>query len=297
MKSFIYSAPLKGLRNQRMSQSKNKILVIGLGEIGYNNARYMTEFGLDVDGYDINAIATTKAFNDKVIKNIADNFSDYDYYVICVSTHNPRDQSIPSLNALNQVIDKLKHEAKIGALVGVDSTIPTGTTEMITEILHHRVHVVHVPHRYYNKEKDIHGVNQLRVIGGCKICCINLGKYFYEEILRIPLHTVSSSQIAELCKVTESAYRYIQIAFAEELKIVCDKAGLDFNELRNAINTKWNVQILEARDGINQHCIPKDGIMFKEFCLKYTKPQIITAAQFIDQMYRRHISPEIERRV
>ena len=61
-----------------------------------------------------------------------------------------------------------------------------------------------------------------------------------------------------MSKVAENAYRYLQIAFAEELKMTCGDLGLDFEKVREACNTKWNIEMLEARDGINGHCLPKD---------------------------------------
>jgi len=50
----------------------------------------------------------------------------------------------------------------------------------------------------------------------------------------------------------------VQIAFAEELKMICESLGLDFEEVRKACNPKWNIEILEARNGIGAHCLPKD---------------------------------------
>ena len=121
----------------------------------------------------------------------------------------------------------------------------------------------------------------VRIIGGAYDCCFRAGMQFYNGInsieegrerdpdiihnsgnnLGIPLHSVSSIEIAETTKVVENCNRYLQIAFAEELYLYCQANDINFPELRDALNTKWNVNILEPREGIGGHCLPK-GIVF-----------------------------------
>ncbi len=272
------------------TQSEKKILIIGLGQIGHSNAEYMKSLGLNVDGFDISDKAIKRAIENGVISKGAVNFRDYDYYVICISTHRPEDMFVPYLDGLFDIARKISHEGKNGALVGIDSTITKGTSEEIKKILGHRLHVAHVPHRFYINEKKDHGVKQTRVLGGCELCCVKEAQYFYEKILQIPLHTVSSVEIAELTKVVENSYRFMEIAFAEELKMVCDNTSIDFIELKNAINTKWNIKILDAKDGIGGHCLPKDSQMFLEFSKKMPTNSLINAAKTIDKQYRIHMA-------
>jgi UDP-N-acetyl-D-mannosaminuronic acid dehydrogenase len=267
-----------------------KILIIGLGQIGHSNAEYMTSLGLHVDGYDINKEAITRALHDKVIQKSATNFQGYDYYVICISTHRPEDMFVPYLDGMLEIAKRLSHEGKTGALVGIDSTVTRGTTQEIKKILGHRLHVVHVPHRFFVHEKEDHGVRQIRVIGGCESCCIQEGKYFYGNLLQIPLHPVSSPDIAEITKVVENSYRYLEIAFAEELKMVCDNISINFDELREAINTKWNIEILNARDGIGGHCLPKDSQMFLDFSRNSVVTSMVRVAKMVDSQYRFHLT-------
>jgi len=276
--------------NNSLKNNNKRILIIGLGQIGYSNAEYMASIGLDVDGYDISEKAIQRALDNRVIRNKASNFRNYDYYVICISTHRPEDMFVPYLDGLYDISRKISHEGKTGALVGIDSTITRGTSEEIKKILGHRLHVVHVPHRFYIHEQKDHGVRQTRVLGGCEPCCVKEARYFYGEMLQIPLHIVSSAEIAELTKVVENAYRFMEIAFAEELKMVCDNSSIDFNELRNAINTKWNVKIFEAREGIGGHCLPKDSQMFLEFSKNVLVTSLIGAAKMVDKQYRFHIA-------
>lgn len=275
----------------------NKVLVIGLGQIGYSNAEYMTMKGLVVDGFDISDKAVKRAIDDQVIRKKASSFAGYDYYIVCISTHKPEDMFVPYLDGLYDIAKRIAYEGKAGALVGIDSTITRGTSQKILEIFRHRMHVVHVPHRFYINEKHDHGVRQTRVIGGCEPCCTEKARHFYGELLDIPLHEVESVEVAELTKIVENSYRFVEIAFAEELKMFCDRSGIDFDELRNAINTKWNIKVLEAREGVGGHCLPKDSQMFLNLSKNLLEASIIDAAKKVDNEYRQHISPAVHAKV
>lgn len=272
------------------SVREKNVLVIGLGEIGYNNAEYMTTHGLHVHGFDINPAAVKRAIEDQVIMAEAKDFIGYSHYIICISTHAPDNMFAPYQDGLFAIAQRLAKEGKSGALVGIDSTVPKGTSRRIAEVLKGRMHVVHVPHRYFGLEKMDHGVNQMRVIGAVDEQSMEKGKEFYGETLGIPLHEVKTVEVAELCKIVENSHRFLEIAFAEELKIICDGAGVDFVDLRNAINTKWNTKILEPRFGIGGHCLPKDSQMFLNFSKDRAESSIIEAAKLVDHMYRRHIN-------
>ncbi|HZB98478.1 MAG TPA: NAD(P)-binding domain-containing protein, partial [Nitrososphaeraceae archaeon] len=268
--------------------SLNKILIIGLGQLGLPVAKYVKQQGgFDVYGYDISSKAMDRAQTTAGIKK-ATNFSDFDVYILCISTHKPDDMFSPQIDGLLSIIDKISKEAKNGALVSIESTIPKGTSKKVFEMLNHRLHVAHAPHRWYALEEQEHGVNQVRVIGGVCDCCLKIAMYFYDgrsenmnnssnsssstttttnekskaKSLGIPMHPVSDIEIAELAKIVENAHRYLQIAFAEDLYIYCQANNISFPELRDAVNTKWNVHILEPREGIGGHCLPKDTKMF-----------------------------------
>jgi UDP-N-acetyl-D-mannosaminuronate dehydrogenase len=354
----------------------NKILIIGLGQLGLPVAKYVKEKGFDdVYGYDISPQAIDRAEKTAGIKKATD-FSDFDVYIVCVSTHKPEDMFSPYIEGLLSVIDKISKEAKRnGALVSIESTIPRGTSHKVLEILGHRLHVAHAPHRWYALEEKEHGVNQLRVVGGVYDCCLEAAMQFYynggeggnsnngivsigdtgsigsstsnndnhvdnhiiaddgsnntnnnnnnsdennmntyknnnntntnnddndndninnnpvtrrrKRSLGIPMHPVSKIEIAEMTKIIENAHRYLQIAFAEDLYLYCQANNINFSELRDALNTKWNVNILEPREGIGGHCLPKDTRMFLQSS-KSIKSKILTAAVEVDQDYRRY---------
>jgi UDP-N-acetyl-D-mannosaminuronic acid dehydrogenase len=297
----------------------SRVLIIGLGQLGLPIAKYVKEKGFDTYGYDIEQKAIERAEKVASIKR-ADSFSDFDVYIICVSTHKPDDFFTPQIDGLLYIVEEISRKAKNGAIVSIESTIPRGTSKKVFEMLNHRLHVVHVPHRWYALEEREHGVNQLRVIGGVHDCCLRAALRFYTEDgnrrgsgsglnsnssnnsvtnnsenrnLGIPLHPVSDIEIAELTKIAENAHRYLQIAFAEDLYLYCKTNNLSFPELRDAINTKWNVNILEPRDGIGGHCLPKDTRMFLQSS-KSIKSKILTAALEVDQDYRRHRQSRVE---
>ena len=374
--------------------SFDKVLVIGLGQLGLPVAKYVKDRGFDVYGYDISTKALERAEKTAGIKK-AVNFSGFDVYIICVSTHKQEDMFSPQIDGILSIVqDKISKEAKNGALVAIESTIPKGTSKKVFEMLNHRLHVAHAPHRWYALEEKEHGVNQLRVVGGVCDCCLRVAMQFYDgsekssfslspqssslnELesqsdiatapqsvrtpgstddglkmtvtataltasgerddskkdlkysqhgttlsrdmqssprspssvttatigskahsaskvidntkktrLGIPMHPVPDIEIAELTKIIENAHRYLQIAFAEDLYLYCQANNINFAELRDSLNTKWNVNVLEPREGIGGHCLPKDTKMFLNSS-KSIKSKILEAAIEVDNEYRR----------
>ena len=307
-----------------------KVLVVGLGQLGLPVAKYLTDRGFDVYGYDINNAAMERAERIASVRK-ATNLNEIDVFIICVSTHKPENMFSPQIDGLLSIVKEISKEAKNGALVSIESTIPRGTSKKIFELFNHRLHVAHAPHRFYSLEEKDHGINQLRVIGGVCDCCLKYAIQFYgypaytvEDVimnradgscnsivlhgsttssrnvlardsslestksLGIPLHPVSHIEIAEISKIAENAHRYLQIAFAEDLYLYSQANGINFAELREALNTKWNVNILEPRDGIGGHCLPKDTKMFLESSHSQNKSKILSAAIEVDHTYREY---------
>ena len=117
--------------------------------------------------------------------SVAYDFSPFDVFIICVSTHKPDDMFSPQIDGLLSIVEKISKEAKNGALVSIESTIPKGTSKKVFEMLNHRLHVAHAPHRWYALEQEEHGVNQLRVLGGVCQCCLDVAMEFYDGRVRI----------------------------------------------------------------------------------------------------------------
>src|SRR5438132_180995 len=259
----------------------------------------------------------------------AANFGEFDVFILCVSTHKPDDMFSPQIEGLLSIVEKISLEAKSGSLVSIESTIPKGTSKKVFELLKHKLQVVHAAHRWYALDEKVHGVNQLRVIGGVCDCCLRTGIQFYDvrnndatnttnttaitnpitsnsidgnnnnyddnscnedekkqKSLGIPMHPVSEVEIAETTKIVENAHRFLQIAFAEDLYLYCEANDINFSELRDALNTKWNVNILEPRDGIGGHCLPKDTKMFLQSSNR-RQNKILRAAMDVDEEYKR----------
>lgn len=159
-------------KNLIYKNGNKKVLIIGLGQLGLPVAKYIKEnTSFDVYGYDISQEAMERAEKVASIKR-SDSFSEFDIFILCVSTHKVGDMFTPQIDGLLSIIEeKISKEAKINAFVSIESTIPRGTSRKIFETLNHRLHVAHVPHRWYALEVE-HGVNQLRVVGGVRGCCL-----------------------------------------------------------------------------------------------------------------------------
>jgi len=261
-----------------------RVCVLGLGEVGLPTAIYIMERGLEVWGYDIDPNAVVRA-KEREIKATTDwnEIPPMDIYVICVPTLLKEDEA-PDLSPVFDVTEKIAQKASSSTLVSIESTIIPGVSRKIwKEIFKEHVKLVHAPHRYWKGNPVRYGVRQLRVIGAVNQESLDAGLRFYRDTLDIPLHMVSSVEVAEISKIAENAYRYVQIAFAEELRMICENLELDFEEVRRACNTKWNIEILEARDGIGGHCLPKD-IRY----LAYLTPRniLLKAAILVDKEYR-----------
>ena len=265
-----------------------KVCVLGLGEVGLPTAKYILDKGLDVFGYDISPIAVKRAKKEGISKvtYIWDEIPPVDVYVICVSTL--LKNNVPDFSPIFDVCKKISRKANSHSLVSIESTIIPGTSRKVYEnIFNKNVKLVHVPHRYWSDDPIRYGVKQLRVIGAVNQESLEAGIKFYKDILGIPLYACSSIEIAEMCKIAENAYRYVQIAFAEELRMICETLSLDFNEVRKACNTKWNIEIFEAREGIGGHCLPKD---IRYLASLTTHNRVLKSAIEVDEEYRRWLN-------
>jgi nucleotide sugar dehydrogenase len=265
------------------------ICVIGLGQIGFPVAKYITTKGCDVYGLDINPMAVEYGIQNGKFKATTqwNQLPKADTYIICVTTGQVNNQS--DLTAVFDVSRKIAEKADTNTLVSIESTILPGTSKKIfDEIFKGKCRFVHAPHRYWADQEDKYGVNQVRVIGGVNIESLDTGMKFYKEQLDIPMYKVRSIEIAEMCKIIENSHRYLQIAFAEDLKMMCNHINMNFDELREAMNTKWNVDLPEARDGIGRHCLPKDI----RYVTSLTPSILLSSAIEADQKYRQWLTKQ-----
>ncbi|MBS7623342.1 hypothetical protein KEJ39_06680 [Candidatus Bathyarchaeota archaeon] len=238
-----------------MNTRKNPVCVVGLGTVGLPTAAYLQSVGYDVFGYDISPRALERAKTQIRVGDFSEIPSDSKIFVICVSTTCVEDKPVVTnvYDACSKVADGFDPR-----LVVIESTVPVGTCRDIYQsILDSRVNLAHVPHRYWPEDPLRHGVPQLRVAGAVNVESSIITRDFYADA-GIPVFQVDPIEIAEMSKIVENAYRYVQIAFTEELKLICDRNNINFRTLRHACNTKWNVELPEARTGIGGTCLPKD---------------------------------------
>ena len=268
---------------ERAHLAKLKVQVIGLGTVGLPTAIHISTYH-DVVGYDISEEARKQA--SKHIRT-SEALEQADVHIICVNTWWKNGKA--DMSAIEEVSSKIAEKANEKTLVLIESTVLPGTSRRIyKEIFRRRIKLANCPHRFWSANIERYGVNQTRVLGAMDKDSMMAAKNFYET-LKIPVVAVSSVEVAEISKIIENSYRFIEIAYAEEVAVACEKHGLDFNEVRRACNTLkrgsegWQVQILEAREGIGGTCLPKD-IMFLG---SISNPDsLIAGAIEVDDYYR-----------
>jgi nucleotide sugar dehydrogenase len=264
-----------------------KICVLGLGEVGLPTAVYIARQGYIVQGFDIDNAAIQRAR-----KRGIDATNDWnavgdkvEVFIVCVSTG--IDGSLkPDMSAVIDASKRISTSKSEKPLVSIESTVSLGICEFLYQkIFRKSVDLIHVPHRYWKEDPIKHGVKQKRVIGAINEQSLTRGLAFYQQ-LGIPLHPVSSIETAEMSKIVENSYRFLQIAFAEELKMICDECKIDADKLREACNTKWNIEILEARKGVLRHCLPKD-IRYLVYLSRHRK--LLESAISVDKEYVNYV--------
>ncbi|MDE6270600.1 MAG: UDP-N-acetyl-D-mannosamine dehydrogenase [Muribaculaceae bacterium] len=151
-----------------------------------------------------------------------------------------------------------------GNLFVIESTSPVGTTEAMAELIYSlrpelkgRIHIAYCPERVLPGNVIYELVHNDRVIGGVDEASSEAAAGFYGRFVEGKLH-LTNARTAEMCKLTENASRDVQIAFANELSLICDKAGIDVRELISLANRHPRVNILSPGCGVGGHCIAVD---------------------------------------
>jgi len=261
------------------------VCVVGLGTVGGPTARYFARHGFPTYGCDINPQAA-EGLGDTLLQSSTSlaELPLADLFIVTVDTGFRGDEPITA--NVFRACEAIRARGT-PKLVSIESTVPVGTCRRVhQEVFGRRQRLVHVPHRWWAEDEARHGVGQTRVVGGVDEESVRLAVEFYAWA-GIPLVPLSDIRVAELCKAAENTDRYLQIAYAELLKMICDENRLDFEELRRGMNTKWNVEVLEARDGIGGTCLPKDILYVKaaapEVC------HLLDGARSVDKIYREHL--------
>jgi len=248
------------------------ISVIGLGELGSEVFKEIANKEKDVVGVDVDA-SRLNALKSGVF-NVSSEAPASDVYVICVYLS-------------EQVLEVIRNlDYSRNPLVVVESTLVPGTCRKILDFKNENnldFDFVYFGHRFSQNDPEHHIFNQPRVMGGDNVSIKRATKFFSQFMDAGLIHTTSVG-IAELSKPLENAYRFMEIAFAEQLKMLCSKKGIDFEQLRYAVNTKWNIGIKEVHTGIGGRCLPKDTKIINEF---FPDNKMIKAAIEIDEEYKK----------
>ncbi|MDM1096700.1 UDP-N-acetyl-D-mannosamine dehydrogenase [Myroides odoratimimus] len=153
---------------------------------------------------------------------------------------------------------------KEGDLYIIESTSPVGTTEKMMEYifterpeLEGKIFLAYCPERVLPGNVMYELVHNDRVIGGVNEASTEKAIAFYSQFVKGTLHR-TNARTAEMCKLTENSSRDVQIAFANELSLICDKAGINVWELIELANKHPRVNILQPGCGVGGHCIAVD---------------------------------------
>lgn len=265
-------------------QSK-EITVVGLGYIGLPTAVVMAGAGHHVKGFDakkevreslkagrIHIVENhlQEAFT-KVLKNgcltIYDEMPVSDIYVICVPTPflEEENEKTADLSYVDSAAREVAKVLKKGDLVILESTVPPHTTSRMTAILEqesglerNEFYTAHCPERvlpgkilYELKHND-------RIIGAENPEAAEITRELYETFVVEGHCYVCDDVTAELCKLAENTFRDINIAYANQLSVICEKAGIDVFRLIELANKHPRVSILTPGLGVGGHCLAVD---------------------------------------
>jgi|LSQX01.1.fsa_nt_gb UDP-N-acetyl-D-mannosaminuronic acid dehydrogenase len=211
--------------------------------------------------------------------------------IILVDVETPTDdQHIPRYQALRGACESLGEYAKPGALVIIESTIAPGTISgtvkpVLAEAASKRnitsFYIGACPERVMPGKLLANLRSMSRVCGGETPEIAEVMVQLYRQIVEADLDTASVIT-AELTKTAENAYRDVNIAFANELAMICEAAGGDFLEVRRLVNKPPGRNLLLAGAGVGGHCIPKDPWLLAYGAKGKFDPIIIPAARAIN---------------
>lgn len=268
-----------------------KISVIGLGYIGLPTAAIFASRKYDVVGVDIDqeVVETINRGEVHIVEPDLDGIvraavtegflrattsaEPADVFLIAVPTPFYGADRCPDLSYIEKATNVIAPVLAPGNLVILESTCPVGTTETIAEWLSEarpdltfpkthgvdsQIRIAHCPERVLPGRVMHELVVNDRLIGGMTPRCSALAVSLYESIVTGECVIASNPRIAELTKLSENSYRDVNIAFANELSMICDDLGLDVWEVIRHANLHPRVNILRPGPGVGGHCIAVD---------------------------------------
>lgn len=258
-----------------------KACFMGLGYIGLPTAIIAAKHGVQITGVDINpkVVEMTNQGKLHIIEpgmqellqevisggqlKASTTPAESDAYFMVVPTpfkgnHEP---DISYVEAATRAVVPLLKE---GDLYVIESTSPVGTTDKMKDLifslrpeLQDKIFIAYCPERVLPGNVIHELVHNDRVIGGMNEASTDKAIEFYSQFVKGTLHR-TNCKTAEMCKLTENSSRDVQIAFANELSVICDKAGINVWELISLANKHPRVNILQPGCGVGGHCIAVD---------------------------------------
>lgn len=258
-----------------------KACFIGLGYIGLPTAIIAANSGIDIVGVDINAEVVEKTQRGKLhilepglqpmLKRVVDSGKlvarttpvPSDAFFIVVPTPF-KENHLPDISFVEAATRSVIPFLQEGNLFVIESTSPVGTTEAMARVIYGerpelkgKIHIAYCPERVLPGNVIYELIRNDRVIGGLTDDAANKAASFYAHFVLGTLHK-TNARTAELCKLVENSSRDVQIAFANELSLICDKAGINVWELIALANKHPRVNILQPGCGVGGHCIAVD---------------------------------------
>ena len=262
-----------------MNQLK-KICVIGLGYIGLPTAALLANRGYDIHGVDIdaNTVDIINRGEIHIVEPELDTFvqsavnsgklkadtkpAPADVFIIAVPT--PFHEGfIPNIDYVMAATLSIVPFIKPGNIVILESTSPVGTTDKVEAMLADNgikvsdIFVAHCPERVLPGKIMKELVENDRIVGGTSAAATHITANFYRDFVQGDV-LETDAKTAEMAKLTENSYRDANIAFANELSILCDKFAIDVWELIRLANRHPRVNILQPGAGVGGHCIAVD---------------------------------------
>ena len=262
---------------------KKNVCVIGLGYIGLPTAALLANKGYSVAGVDINK-EVVSTINDSKIHIVEADLGAFvksavstgqlkafnkvqlsDVYMICVPTpfHKSSNTPQPNIDYVISAAQSIAPFVKLGDLIILESTSPVGTTKKIQEILINcgvditDVHIAYCPERVLPGKIMTELIENDRIIGGLTSESTKKALDFYRSFVNGNI-LETDAKTAEMCKLAENSYRDLNIAFANELSMICDNQEINVWDLIKLANKHPRVNILQPGTGVGGHCISVD---------------------------------------
>ena len=257
-----------------------KICVVGLGYIGLPTAALLANRGYKVHGVDVvqSTVDTINRGDIHIVEPELDTFvksavnsgnlkadtkpSEADVFIIAVPT--PFHKGfVPNIDYVVDATKSVAPYVKVNDIVILESTSPVGTTEKVEEVLQEngvdttKIFVAHCPERVLPGQIMRELVENDRIVGGTTPEATQKTVEFYKTFVSGEVLS-TDARTAEMAKLTENSFRDTNIAFANELSILCDKFGIDVWELIALANRHPRVNILQPGAGVGGHCIAVD---------------------------------------